>query len=117
MEMPFGKYYGTPVEDLPDYYLRWLYMGNIAQNDDLHHAIEEEWERRQYRRTYNPPPPWNQQYRPWTPPPPPPPPPWELSGLSEPQRELALRLIEKGFKALALEVHPDKGALRPRCKI
>ena len=45
MKMPFGKYAGTPVENLPSPYLWWL-SGADWLREPLKTAIEEERERR-----------------------------------------------------------------------
>ena len=47
MKMPFGKYRGLPLRDLPDDYIDWLHS-----LDDLHgrlrKAVESEWQYRQW---------------------------------------------------------------------
>lgn len=37
-EMPFGKYKGTPIADIPDSYLIWLHE-NVNMNDMLKEAV------------------------------------------------------------------------------
>lgn len=32
--MPFGKYKGKPMQDVPVYYLHWLWMNGKEQDDD-----------------------------------------------------------------------------------
>ena len=38
MRMPFGRYYGVGVSDLPDEYLDWLRTRDLY--GDLHDAVE-----------------------------------------------------------------------------
>lgn len=49
MKMPFGKYTGTPVADLPTNYILWM-MDEINWDDEkwpgLQAAVEGEWEKR-----------------------------------------------------------------------
>ena len=47
MEMPFGKFRGYDVKDLPDFYLAWLVsLDDLRAN--LADAVEEEWRHRHY---------------------------------------------------------------------
>jgi len=45
MSMPFGKFKGKPLTDLPDWYFGWV-MDNIDLRDPLLSAMESEMERR-----------------------------------------------------------------------
>lgn len=42
MKMPFGKYKGEELSDIPAVYLEWL-LENVSMKDDLHKAVEEAW--------------------------------------------------------------------------
>jgi hypothetical protein len=44
MNMPFGKYKGHPVEDLPENYLNWLWE-NVELRGGLRVAVEDALER------------------------------------------------------------------------
>lgn len=35
MVMPFGKYKGRPLDDVPDDYLIWLYDSNVQVNQEI----------------------------------------------------------------------------------
>ena len=39
MKMPFGRYAGRPVSDVPPKYLRWL-LTNVALSDALEKEVE-----------------------------------------------------------------------------
>lgn len=39
MKMMFGKYSGTPVEELPQRYVRWLLANNVVKNEQLRKAL------------------------------------------------------------------------------
>lgn len=53
MQMPFGKYKGTDIEDLPSDYLEWL-ATELDAHDDLIKAkiVEEADEEFQYREAH-----------------------------------------------------------------
>lgn len=42
MKMPFGKYKGEEIGDLPSTYLEWL-VENVAMDDKLEEAVLEAW--------------------------------------------------------------------------
>ena len=92
MKMPFGKYRGSPVEDLPDTYLWWLHDLEDLR-EPLRSAVYREWCRRfddddGGDRDHQPPQP-----------------------VHFPDQDAALfrELIEAGYRALALKLHPDQG--------
>lgn len=41
--MPFGKYEGTPMQDVPPYYLRWL-KENGCSNQLVANYIHNSWD-------------------------------------------------------------------------
>ena len=107
--MPFGKYKGQRLKDIPSSYLQWAYtiadVGWLkdAIRDELksrgYKAREAKRERRRYKSDYN----WRDYNR---------------SGgeqKSQPTyipsdfKEFALEIVSKGIKACALKYHPDKG--------
>ena len=45
MFLPFGRYQGQPVRDVPDDYLEWL-ISLPDLRDPLRHIVELEWDRR-----------------------------------------------------------------------
>ena len=53
MTMPFGKFRGFDVEDLPDDYLSWLYSLPGLRNP-LRRAVETQW-RMRFEPTWDPP--------------------------------------------------------------
>jgi hypothetical protein len=83
--MPFGRYKGSSLEDVPSSYLAWC-LRTCDLDPWLREAIEEELNSRAPRR---PPPPRN---------PPPGPPPPVLAGI-----------ISEWYRRLALRYHPDRG--------
>ena len=55
MKMPFGKHKGTPIEEIPNDYLRWLdsieladwcFKWDLAKKDEVRIAVTEEVARR-----------------------------------------------------------------------
>lgn len=48
LKMPFGKYRGKEIEDIPSEYLNWLAAG--CDNEEVATAADEEY---QYREKYN----------------------------------------------------------------
>src|SRR4051812_27713338 len=89
--MPFGKYAGRCLEDLPDSYLAWLL--SIDLRGGLRFAVAEEWERRHHRYADPPDPPTDRH----------------LVALEPDQVVLARDLIQAGYRTLARQVHPDTG--------
>lgn len=76
--MPFGKYKGTPINEVPDErYLRWVMT--VATSEWLREAIQEDLDRREGKT---------------------PPPPGGGADLQE--------LIARGRKLLARRYHPDR---------
>ena len=86
MQMPFGKYIGEEIEDIPDSYLYWLMT--IDLRSVLKLAVERELDRREngsdivFNVDYNIPP--------------------EL-------KYFVTEIIETGFKSSAMKHHPDRG--------
>ncbi len=87
MQMPFGKFKGRELADLPDDYVSWLL--NIDLREPLASAIKREFSRRaaeaQDRRK---------------------------AAALQPESEvlsLAARIIATGYKRLATTMHPDAG--------
>lgn len=81
--MPFGRYRGTPVRDLPDAYLEWL-LALDDLREPIRSAVLAEHRRRATttRDTRRP-------------------------GALD--HEIAERLIAAGYRRLAREMHPDAG--------
>jgi hypothetical protein len=86
--MPFGRFKGAPLRDLPEPYLAWLLGPTINLREPLRSHVLAEAERRaaEARRTTEPPPPAV-----------------SVDGT------VAERLVETGFRVLAKRVHPDVG--------
>lgn len=95
--MPFGKHAGWLIEDLPDDYLVWLYE-NADLKGWLNHAIDAEFDRR-----FPPRPEVKiilvQQLR-----------------LDARTRSVCSKLIEAGYRHLALKNHPDVGGTHAAMK-
>jgi hypothetical protein len=45
--LPFGRYAGVRLDQVPGDYLRWLVEEQVCRSDRLREAVAEEWERRQ----------------------------------------------------------------------
>jgi hypothetical protein len=91
--MPFGKYRGLAVDALPDTYLQWLYDLDDLR-EPLRSAVYREWSRRfdggddgdrDYHR------------------------PTHADDFPDQDAALFRELIEAGYRALALKLHPDQG--------
>lgn len=98
--MPFGKYKGWKIWNLPDEYLEWLISRDIYE--PLLSNIRKEWESRQagYRRDFH------GQYRSKQH--------WEPFGqsrasLQPKEREMVIAVIDAGYRAVSKKVHPDLG--------
>jgi hypothetical protein len=91
MRMPFGKFRGERLEDLPYSYLEWLH-----ELDDLHEPLRSHlnrvWRERFDEEESEAPP---RQ----TPPP----------DFPDEERALVRELLEAGYRTLALKYHPDCG--------
>jgi hypothetical protein len=89
MKMPFGKYRGLPVRDLPSDYLEWLAgLDNLRRR--LRRAVDAEW---QYRR-------WEEESRR---------PVEHVPVMDAEDRALLTELIRAGFRVLVRKYHPDVG--------
>ena len=88
MKMPFGKYRGQQVENLPDSYLEWLHELDDLRGR-LRRAVDSEWHFR--RETKSP-----DQHVP-------------ACDLDSADRALLAELVRAGYRALALKYHPDTG--------
>jgi hypothetical protein len=95
--MPFGKYRGREIANLPNDYLGWLLTREL--DDWLRDAVNTEYQRRTYR--YD-----NREYHT-----PPQPTPTAEPGLRIQPDELSLarRVFDGGYRTLARTMHPDLG--------
>jgi hypothetical protein len=86
MKMPFGKFRGVLIEELPADYLDWLHsLDNLHER--LRNAVESEWRHRQGEGP-------SANF------------PREL----DPDDRLLLReMLRAGYRAMALKYHPDRG--------
>lgn len=50
MQMPFGKYIGQDLEDIPSSYLRWL--AENCDDDEICEAADEEYQWREANRKH-----------------------------------------------------------------
>jgi hypothetical protein len=89
-KMPFGKYKGTRVSDLPDSYLEWL-LALDDLREPLKSAVESEYRVRFSRRRYE----YEKPQLPKT--------------LPGPARDTAIELITVGYRSLSRKHHPDAG--------
>ena len=83
--MPFGRYKGMALEDLPDAYMQWLH-GLPDLREPLRSGVDAEWRLRfgtPLRST--------------------------LSALTADARPVAEELILVGYRVLARQHHPDQG--------
>jgi hypothetical protein len=87
--MPFGKYRGWPLNELPDDYINWLAaLGDLRQ--PLRGAVENEWWRRACASA----------------------PRAEIVPalrIEPHQVALARQVFELGYRATAMKLHPDAG--------
>lgn len=88
--MPFGKFRGFPVEELPDNYLVWV-RDNVELREPLRTAIEREWAARFDESEDN-----DSALA-------------QTADLDARERELLRELITAGYRMLALKLHPDMG--------
>jgi hypothetical protein len=79
VRMPFGKYRGTSLSELPDEYLDWLHGLNDLR-EPLRAAVDQEWR-------------WRFG---------------DVASAAE-ARRVADQIITVGYRGLALECHPDRG--------
>jgi hypothetical protein len=91
VSMPFGKYRGWLLSDLPEDYLAWLRTRDL--HEPLRSCLELEWERRM-----------NAARRPSAPRP-------EPGAVRVPPEDFAMfrELVHTGFRQMALRFHPDHG--------
>ena len=82
--MPFGKYRGAALEDLPDGYVRWLH-GLPDLREPLRSAVHAEWNLRFGAGAST------------------------LPALPAEARPVVEVLISVGYRALARQHHPDQG--------
>ena len=89
--MPFGRFKGLDVLDLPDDYLRWL-LENIELREPLLSAVQRE---QGHRRNWTPikPSPTKQK----------------VISVQPDQIGLVREIIESGYKVVARRKHPDVG--------
>lgn len=85
MKMPFGKFRGVLVADLPDEYLAWL-KGLDDLREPLRTVVEAEWGGRTAARAILEADPLPGDVRPW-----------------------AEELVTAGYRQLAQRHHPDRG--------
>jgi hypothetical protein len=83
--MPFGKFRGTCLRDLPGDYLLWL--RGLELREPLRTHVAREHARRRHARASSAPQPQ----------------------LSPAQRAVAVQIVTAGFRTLARERHPDHG--------
>jgi hypothetical protein len=88
MVMPFGRYRGREIEDLPSDYLDWLL--SIEIRDRLRDAVERELEARCMREYVPAPEPFVIHLRPG-------------------EVDLARLVFDLGYRAAAKALHPDAG--------
>jgi hypothetical protein len=91
MKMPFGKYRGTEIEDIPSDYLKWL--RTIDLHGHLKRAVEDEWRVREPDEDEDE----DEDEAPATPP----------MNLDGEDRALLDELMRAGYRTLARKYHPD----------
>ena len=85
MKMPFGKFRGVLIADLPDDYLGWL-RGLGTLREPVRRAVETEWSLRFDAGTAG-----------------------QRGPLSGDARQMAEEIISAGYRKLAALNHPDHG--------
>lgn len=96
MEMPFGKYRGCDIGDVPDDYLEWVLDNIEIRSEALRGAIESKLEGTYVRGGY--------RHQATSPPPPPPPPPPPSGGVA-----IVEKVIRAWHRQMTLKYHPDRG--------
>ncbi len=92
--MPFGKFKGEPINELPDWYLGWIW-NNVKLRNPLHDEIEDELRFRgdlgSHQSTQRPA--------------------QTVTSIRIEPRDapLVLQIFERGFRAAAKSSHPDTG--------
>jgi Putative quorum-sensing-regulated virulence factor len=88
MDMPFGRYKGRDLRELPDAYLRWL-MELPDLYGSLRDAVEDEWRRRKEPK----------RERPREPP---------TRHSASDLRDVIDEIVTAGYRAVAFKHHPDR---------
>lgn len=87
--MPFGKHKGVPIGDLPLPYLEWLAALDDLREPLASHVTHEFYKRSGQERTHES----------WAP----------HNSFTRDELPIVKAVIAKGYRALALEYHPDHG--------
>jgi Putative quorum-sensing-regulated virulence factor len=87
MTMPFGKWRGVELEDLPDHYIHWL-RSLPDLRDPLRTGIEGEWAKRFE-------PEWDGPQEDF------------VQGLDAEEFSLLKLVIQAGYRSLSIKLHPD----------
>lgn len=101
MLMPFGKHRGWEIDELPDAYLRWLYSKADITSPELEDAIGDEYWKRfgQPNEEEEEPEPREVVVQVIV----------HVLPLTDRQRDVASKLIDAGYRQLAMKNHPDAG--------
>lgn len=107
MQMPFGKHKGTPIAELPDDYLTWLFEEAAIKEGHLKRNIEREYKTRfepkakseqgQKERPKSGPGCWRCSF---------------FEGLSKEQKDLAAFMIDAWCNELKQDLEESQGQLR-----
>jgi hypothetical protein len=81
--MPFGKFKGWLLEDLPDWYIPWI-LANIDLREPLRSGIEREYQRREAAEE-------------------------QTDVVPAELIKMAEQIVSVGYRSLALKCHPDAG--------
>jgi Putative quorum-sensing-regulated virulence factor len=85
--MPFGKFRGVELEDLPDHYIHWL-RSLPDLRDPLLTGVESEWAKRFE-------PVWDGPQEDF------------VRGLDAEEFALLKQVIQAGYRSLSIKLHPD----------
>lgn len=106
MQMPFGKHKGTPIAELPDDYLAWLFEEAAIKEGHLKRNIEREYKTRfepkakheqgQKARPKSGPGCWRCSF---------------FEGLSREQKELAAFMIDAWCNEMVLDINANPGSI------
>jgi hypothetical protein len=95
MQMPFGRYQGCGLDEIPEDYLEWLIDDDVIRSARLRQAVLGELDNRRenFRRDY-----YSAQ-----------PPPSSGINVPDAHRPYIDEIVRSGYRTAAMRYHPDQG--------